>query len=93
MKQKQNLEVEKDEIQKIGLTALKNYLLIDPSEIDDKNALVHLLNKAKLGMQFEREMNISKRTFTSQTIRIHTLTTEDKKELKKLLKESLPDFF
>lgn len=80
------------EIENLSLDKLKEYLLIDPSEITNKDVLFHLLSKAKLGMQFTREMNISRRTVEANTIRIFRLTAESKAEMKKLVKKSLPQY-
>lgn len=86
------IEVDKAEIQKLGLSSIKNYFLVDPSEIESKDVLQHLLMKAKLGMQFEKEMNVSKRASESNKIRIFKLTANDKKEFKTLVKKSLPNY-
>ena len=88
---KQSLNT-KDEIEDIGLTKLKEYLLIDPAQIKDAQVLIHFLHKAKLGMQFTREMNLSRRAVESNTIRIFKLTAESKAELKRLFKQSLPQY-
>lgn len=81
----------KVEIQEIGLDAIKEYLLVDIKDFDPKVA-AHLLQKAKLGMSFEREMNLSQRSIEGNQIRIFKLTSENKSELKKLIKQSLPQY-
>jgi len=87
-----SIQKAKEEIEELGLGALKKYLLIDPSTIEEPAVLHHLLNKAKLGMQWTREVNLSKRAVEANTIRIFRLTAESKAELKKLLKKSLPQY-
>ena len=84
--------IDKSEIQNLGLNSIKSYFLIDPSEISDKNVLIHLLAKAKLGMQFEREMEISKRTGEMMTFRIMKITAQDKNELKEYIKKKMPNY-
>ena len=84
-------KVNKDQIQELGLKAIQDYFLIKPSEIDPKTiAVIH--NKAKIGMQFEREMNLSTRAVEMNYIRVFKLVAEDKKELKALIKRSLPKY-
>lgn len=85
-------QIDKDEIQNLGLSSIKNYFLVDPSEIEDPKVLTHLMQKAKLGMQFEREMNIGKRSTDMMSFRIMKLTTEDKKELKAHIKRTMPQY-
>ena len=85
-------KIDKTEIQNLGLSSIKNYFLVDPKEITDKNVLTHLLQKAKLGMQFEREMNLSKRAGDMMSFRIMKLTSEDKKELKAYIKKQMPQY-
>ena len=84
--------IDKTEIQNLGLSSIKSYFLIDPNEIDNKEVLIHLLQKAKLGMQFEREMNLSKRAGEMMSFRIMKLTADDKKELKNYIKKSMPQY-
>jgi hypothetical protein len=85
-------QIDKTEINNLGLKAIKNYFLVDPSEITNKEALTHLLQKAKLGMQFEREMSVSKRSGEMMSFRIMKLTSEDKNELKKYIKKAMPQY-
>lgn len=89
---KVEIEVQKNEIETLGLGSLKQYLLVDPTSIGDDKILTHLLQKAKLGMQFSREMNVSKRAVEANTIRIFRLTAESKSELRSLVKKSLPQY-
>jgi len=84
-------EIVKEEIEKLGLSAIKEYFNIDISELD-KEVLKHLHQKAKIGMQFEREMNLSTRAVEMNYIRVFRLVAEDKEELKKLIKKSIPKY-
>lgn len=90
--EKETLEVNKKEIQNLGLKSIKSYFLVDPSEITDAKVLQHLLSKAKLGMQFEREMNLSTRASEMNQIRIFKLTTNDKAQLREAIKASMPKY-
>ena len=84
--------MDKVEIQDLGLKSIKSYFLVDLDEVKDDKILQHLLQKAKLGMQFEREMNLSKRASQMNQIRIWKLTTNDKKELSKAIRKSMPEY-
>lgn len=86
-----NLIEKKEEIQELGLNAIKDYFKINPEDMD-KETLKHLHQKAKIGMQFEREMSVSKRAVEMNYIRVFRLIAEDKKELKKYIKKSLPQY-
>ena len=81
----------KEEIQQLGLNAIMDYFKLKPEDID-KETIYVIHNKAKLAMQFEREMNLSKRSVELNYIRIFRLVAEDKKELKSLIKKSMPKY-
>lgn len=85
-------QINKDEIQNLGLSSIKNYFLVDPSEITDIKVLIHLMQKAKLGMQFEREMNMSKRATEMMSFRVMKLTAENKKEMINHIKKQMPQY-
>lgn len=85
------MKTNKEEIQELGLNAIKEFFQVDTAEIDKKTIqIVH--DKAKIGMQFEREMNISKRAVEMNYLRVFRLVAEDKKELKKYVKKSMPQY-
>ena len=81
----------KKEIEDLGLEAIKNYFDVDVSDIDEKIAK-HLHQKARLGMQFEREMCIDKRAVEMNYIRVFKLIAGDKDELKKYIEKSMPQY-
>jgi len=87
----EKLDVRKDEIQELGLNAIKEYFKIDVSEIP-KDVLVHLHSKAKIGMQFEKEMNLTKRAVEMNYLRVFKLVASDRAEIKSLIKKSLPQY-
>lgn len=84
-------QVDKESIQQLGLNAIKEYFNVDPSKFD-KEFLTHFLQKAKLGMQFEKEMNLSKRAVEMNYIRVFKAVCEDKAEFKKYVKKSMPQY-
>jgi len=88
---KEKTKDQKEEIQKLGLNAIKEYFNIDVSRLD-KDTLKHLHGKAKIGMQFEKEMNVSLRAVEMNYLRVFRLVAEDKKELKNLIKKSIPHY-
>lgn len=87
----QKLDTQKKEIQELGLNAIKEYFKIDISQLD-KETLLHLHNRAKIGMQFEREMSLSKRAIEMNYLRVFKLIAEDKQEIKNLIRKSLPQY-
>ena len=87
----ENLEQKKLEIQNLGLNAIKDFFKINPADLD-KEFINNLHNKARLAMQFEKEMNISKRAVELNYIRVFRLIAEDKKEIRRLIKKSMPQY-
>lgn len=87
----EDLKQKKEKIQNLGLSALEDYLGVDVSKIDAEN-LKALHKKAQIAMQFEREMNVSQRAIELNYLRVYRLIAEDKKELKSLIKKSLPNY-
>lgn len=83
---------EREEIEGLGLGAIKEYFKINPSSLD-KNVLTHLHHKAKIAMQFEKEVNVSKRAVELNYIRVFRMIAEDKAELKKYIKVSMPKYY
>jgi len=87
----QEIEAKKKEIETLGLNAISEYFKIDVSQLDT-DTLKHLHQKAKIGMQFEKEMNVSKRAVEMNYLRVFRMVAEDKKELKKLINKSIPHY-
>ena len=89
------LKTKKEEIQSIGLDKIQEYFNLTRDELEKVNpgALKHLHNMARLGMQFEREMNLGDRTNTKNHISIGKLVTETREELKQYIKKTLPQYF
>jgi len=87
-----SVELKKKEIQELGLDALKEFFGVDVSKLDN-NTLKHIHQKARIAMQFEREMNVTQRAVELNYLRVYRLVAEDKKELKKLIKKSMPKYF
>lgn len=79
------------EIEELGLNAIKDYFKIDPRKLDDR-ILKHLHNRARLAMQFEKEMNISRRAIETNYIRVFKLIVANKEEMRKYIIESLPKY-
>jgi hypothetical protein len=86
------MKIDKEEIQQLGLNAIKEYFNLDPASLD-KEFLVHLHNKAKLGMQFEREMNLTRRAVEMNYLRVFKSIAEDKKEFKQYIKKAMPKYY
>ena len=83
-----------NELENLGLESMKDFWGLENGFIEslsNKQVSV-LIKKANLGMQFYREVNIGKRANERNTLRVCTMIAEDKNELKKLLKASLPEY-
>ena len=91
---KQTLETQKLTIQRKGLEKISNYFDLDIGSLDniDPESLKHLYQMAKLGMQFEKEMNVTKRATEMNFIRVGKMITENREELKQYIKKSLPHY-
>lgn len=85
------MKVDKSEIQELGLNAIKEFFKVDPEKFD-KDFLKVLHEKAKIGMQFEKEMGVGKRAVESTYLRIFNMITSDPKEKKKYIKQSMPQY-
>lgn len=81
----------KQEIQELGLNAIREFFKVDLSKLD-KNLIQGLHNKAKIAMQFEKEIGVNKRAIEMNYLRVFRLVAEDKSEIKKLIKKSLPKY-
>lgn len=84
-------EIDKKEIQELGLNAIKEFFKADVDSFE-KDTINMIHQKAKIGMQFEKEMNVSKRAVEMNYLRVFKLVCEDKKELKKYVKASMPQY-
>jgi len=83
------------ELEELGLDSLKEFWGLENGFVEslsNKQVSV-LIKKASLGMQFYREVNVGKRANERNTLRICTMIANDKNELKKLLKASLPQYY
>ena len=87
----EQLQDKRETIQDHALNSLNQYLGMDLTGVDPK-MLGILFNRAKLGMAFEKEMNLSKRALENNIIRIGRLIYEDKKELKTYIQKSMPKY-
>ncbi len=85
------MKVDKIEIQELGLNAVKEFFKVDPAKFD-KDFLKVLHEKAKIGMQFEKEMGVGKRAVESTYLRVFNMITADPKEKAKYIKESMPQY-
>jgi hypothetical protein len=95
MEKKNNKEEIKDEIQELGLKALKEYFGVSKTELMniDPKLISYITQRAKLAMQFEREMNLNNRFVERNYLRVFKLISEDRDELKRLIKKSLPIYY
>ena len=91
---KGTLETKKKSIQNKGLDKLQSYFDLEINQIErmEGDSLKHLHNMARLGMQFEKEMNLSRRASEMNYIRVGKLITENRDEMIKYLKRTLPQY-
>jgi hypothetical protein len=87
-----DLDSERNEIRKLGLDAIKGYFGVNPTDMDT-DTLKHLHQKAKIGMQFEREMCVDRRSIEMNYLRVFKMIAEDKQELKKYIRSSMPKYY
>jgi len=83
-----------NELENLGLESMKDFWGLENGFIEslsNKQVSV-LIKKASLGMQFYKEVNLGKRATERNTLRVCTMIAEDKNELKRLLKASLPEY-
>ena len=85
------MTTDKKEIQELGLNAIKEFFKVNPSDFD-KDFLKVLHEKAKIGMQFEKEMGVGKRAVESTYLRVFNMVTTDPKEKAKYIKQSMPQY-
>ena len=86
-----SIELKRKQIQELGLKALEDFFGVDISQLS-KDAINHLHQKARIAMQFEKEMNITQRAVEMNYLRVFKLVAEDKKEMKRLIKKSIPKY-
>lgn len=89
-----DLGKKKDEIEELGLNAIKGYFKLSDDDLSKlpKHVLEHIHKKAQIGMQFEREMSVGKRAIGMNYIRVAKLYAVDQEELRQILKKSLPQY-
>jgi hypothetical protein len=87
-------ELNLKDLEQLGLQSLKDFWGLENGAVEslDHKQVNVLIHKARLGMQFYREFNVHSRSIERNTFRICTLLAEDKKELRKMLKSSLPQY-
>lgn len=90
-KQISDMESKKNEIQDLGLNAIKEYFQVDVKSLS-KDFITGLHNKARLAMQFEKEMSLSKRAVEMNYIRIFKMVAEDKADIKRMIKKHMPKY-
>lgn len=85
---------QKKEIEEVSLQRLKEYLELSDDEFGglSKEQLTFITMRAKLSMQFEKEMNLTKRSVESNFIRVGKMIADDKKELREYLKKTIPNY-
>jgi hypothetical protein len=87
--------VDINELEQLGLDSLKEFWGLENGFIESlsNKQVALLIKKASLGMQFFKEVNVGKRARDNNTLRVCTLIADDKQELKRLLKSSLPSYY
>jgi len=88
------LQSKKEKIQDLGLDKIQEFFKLSQKDVGGlkPDILKHLYNMARLGMQFEKEMNISKRATENNYLRIGQIITENKGELKKYIEKTMPSY-
>jgi len=91
MKENENI---KERIRTKGLNKIEKYFDLDMEKLANlhPDVLNHLYKMARLGMQFEKEMNINKRAIDSTYLRIARMISENKEEMKQYLNKTLKEY-
>lgn len=87
-----DLEKLREQIEKKGLKALDHFF---DTEIDKINFdhLRMIYNKARLGMQFEKEINLNRRSYNINIIRLMKLLNLNRDEILEVMKSSMPYYY
>lgn len=95
MKKEKNNEEIKEEIETLGLNAIKDFFKLSQEQMENLSPQIQktIHNKAKVAMQFEKEMGVTKRAVEMNYLRVFRLIADDKKELKDFIKDSLPQYY
>jgi preprotein translocase subunit SecY len=88
MKKEQNIE---EQIHDKALQTLMEAFTLDLNEEEDRKKFNQIMQKAKLGMQFKKEYNVTLRMTRGQQLRVIQNITNDPKEFKKYVEISLPE--
>ncbi len=88
------LKEKKKKLQTISLDKIEEYFSLTRTELAEikPEVLHHLSKMARLGMQFEKEMNLSKRATDMNFIRVGKLVSQNKKELIRFIRKNLPEY-
>ncbi len=80
-------------IREKGLEKLSEYFGMDDSEVTEKPELAkHKRNQANMALKLNRDMSLDSRAEVGHKIRIATLVTENKEELKEILKKGVQKY-
>lgn len=83
--------IDKEAIRNRGLDAIQEYFGVPIEKLDNKT-LTHLHQRARIGLLFEKEMNLNNRTIEINYLRVFKMVAKDKEELKKYIKKTLPKY-
>jgi len=94
MVEKTTIETKKETIRDKGLDKIEEYFDLNASKLEglDPEILKHIYNMARLGLQFDKEMNVTKRATENSYLRISKMVTDNREELKAYIKKTLPQY-
>lgn len=94
MVEKTTIEVKKETIRGKGLDKIEEYFDLNASKLEglDPEILKHIYNMARLGLQFDKEMNVTKRATENSYLRVSKMVTDNREELKAYIKKTLPQY-
>jgi len=89
-----DLTKKKETIRNKGLDKISGYFDLDIEKLEnlDSDVTKHIYNMARLGLQFDKEMNIAKRATESSYLRVAKMVTDTKEEMKNYIKKTLPQY-
>lgn len=81
---------EKKDLKEMTESKVREFLSLDPETIPDAS-FQKLMNQCKVGMIWNREVELSKRIGQAQIIRVVNLISENKEEIRGYIENAIPE--
>lgn len=92
MDKNKTIEEIREKIHHKGLNKISDYFDLSEDKLNmmDADTLKHLFNMARIGMQLEKEVNLSHRASEMSHVRVAKMVCETKDEMRQYIKRTLP---